>query len=1022
MFTPPCNQHKFMYLNLKNQINRFSLLFSAFISILLSSLSVKGGAQGELSAQNQGGCIVTITQIDTTICDGVQLTLEVSGTFFSYSWSNGQTTASIQVNPSASTLYTVTVNDGVSSCTDDVAITVVPVFSSQVQASVCQGDSYVLPNGQSVNSAGTYPVVFTGISGCDSIITTVLGIRPTYTITQNASICQGQTYTLPNGQTASTSGSYIVTVPTVTGCDSTITTNLVVYPTYDGNVNASICQGTSYTLPNGQSATTSGTYPVTLSTQHGCDSVITTVLTVKPTYSSNVNASICQGSSYILPNSQSVSTGGTYPVTLQTVGGCDSLITTELTIKPSYSISRSASICQGASYTLPDGSTVSTGGVYPVTLQTTGLCDSIITTTLTVRPVYSVSQNASICQGTAYVLPNGQSVSVTGVYPVTLQTVFNCDSTITTVLTVKPTYSISRTAVICQGDSYVLPNGQSVSTAGTYPVTLQTVGNCDSVITTTLTVKPTYSIVRNESICQGESIVLPNGQIVSNAGSYPVVLFSIFGCDSVVTTNLVIHPAYYITRTAAICQGSSYTLPGGTVVSTAGSYPVSFQTFNGCDSIITTNLSVNPVFTVTHNVSICQGSSYTLPNGQQVTAAGTYPTMLQTLLGCDSLVTTVLSVGQTIVNTINASICQGDSYILPNGQTVTQAGNYPITYQTSSGCDSTVLTVLSIYPNYSNSQSAFICQGDFFTLPDGQQVNSSGTYVVTLTASGGCDSVITTNLTVYPTYRNNTAQTICQGKTVTLPDGQEVGNPGTYVTAFQTTQGCDSSFSLVLTVIPPPTFSFNVDLCQGETYLLPDGTPVTVSGTYISTLDDVNGCDSLVFTFATFHGFTPPVISGNDGVNAYHSESYTVPSVSGHVYTWTVTGGNIVSGNGTDSICVQWLGMGNGIVVVSESDSQCEYVDTLFVNIGPVAVPDFVSDYTIRLYPNPAGGRCQVSWKGAGVVRSVIVRDLSGKTVSEQPEISGESVGLDLDNCSPGVYFVELIGPKVRVFLPLIRI
>lgn len=992
-----------------------------FIGSLFPSASF-GNSMSDIPTSGGILCPVSINQGDTTICDGVQLTLSVNGIYLTYDWApSNETTNSIVVSPSSQTTYTVTVFDGISTCTSTVTIGVSPVYSSQVQASVCQGDSYLLPDGNSVNSAGTYPVTLTTIGGCDSTITTVLSIRPTYTITQNASICQGESYILPDGQSVSTGGSYPVTLQSVGLCDSMITTNLVVYPVFSSNVNASICQGTSYSLPNGTVVTTAGTYPVTLQTIHNCDSLITTVLTVKPTYSSTVNASICQGQSYILPNNVSVNSSGTYPVTLQSVGSCDSTITTVLTVKPTYSISRNAAICQGGSYTLPNGLSVNTAGVYPVTLQTVGSCDSTITTTLTVNPVYSVSRTATICQGASFVLPNGQSETASGVYPVTLTSVSGCDSVVTTTLTVNPTYSISRNAVICQGASYILPNGQSVSTSGTYPVTLQTTANCDSIITTTLIVKPAYSISRNESVCQGESFVLPNGQIVSTAGSYPVLLFTTFGCDSLITTNLTINPSYHITRNASICQGSSYTLPGGTVVTSAGSYPVSFQSFHGCDSIITTNLTVNPVFSVSNNVSICQGSSYTLPNGQTVTVAGSYPVLLTTTRGCDSLVTTVLSIGQTIVNTINASICQGGSYILPNGQTVSQSGNYPITYTTPSGCDSTVLTVLAVYPNYSSSENGFICQGDMYTLPDGQQVMASGTYVVTLSALGGCDSVITTNLTVYPTFRSNTTQSICQGKTVTLPDGQIVGSPGTYVTAFQTINGCDSSFSLVLTVIPPPTFSYNVDLCIGETYLLPDGTPVTVSGTYISTLDDVNGCDSLVFTFATFHGFAPPVISGNNAVNAFSTSSYSVSDVSGHVFIWTVTGGIIIYGNGTDSIVVQWMGMGTGEVVAIESDSQCDYADTLVINIGPVGVPDFLSVYQFRLYPNPVTRLSQISWKGAGVVQSLKLCDLTGKIVFVQNDLVGESTEIDLENCAPGIYFVELSGPEIRVRLPLIK-
>ncbi|MFN8144586.1 MAG: T9SS type A sorting domain-containing protein [Bacteroidia bacterium] len=999
----------------------FSSAYLIFGILILAFACSSTNSNAQNSSVHRGGCTVTINQVDTTVCNGTQLVLSVSGSFVSYTWSTTETTSSIQVSPSALTVYTVTVDDGVSTCTDAVQISVSPTYDYQVQASVCQGDGYTLPNGQVETSAGTYPVTLVSSLGCDSTITTVLSLRPTYSITRNESICQGATFTLPDGSIVSTSGSYPVTLQSIGNCDSTITTNLVVNPVYSSNVNASICQGATYSLPNGQSVSTAGTYPVTLNTMNNCDSLITTVLTVKPTYSSTVNASICQGQSYLLPNNVSVNTSGTYPVTLQTVGNCDSIITTVLTVNPTYSISRNASICIGQSYTLPGGTVVSSAGVYPITLHTTSGCDSVITTTLIVYPVYNVTRTASICQGASFTLPNGQSVSTSGVYAVTLSSIHGCDSVVSTTLTVNPTYSISRNAVICQGATFVLPNGQSVSTSGTYPVTLQTLQNCDSVITTTLVVKPSYSIVRNEAICQGESFVLPNGQIVSTAGSYPVVLFTTFGCDSVITTNLSINAAYYITRNASICQGSSYTLPGGTVVTSPGSYPVSFQTFHGCDSVITTNLSVNPVFTVTNNVSICQGSSYTLPNNQVVSTAGSYPVLLHTTQGCDSLVTTVLTVGSSIINTIPASICQGESYVLPNGQTVTQSGNYPITYQTPSGCDSTVLTVLSVYPNYSQSQNGFICQGEVFTLPDGQDVNATGTYVVTLAAQGGCDSVVTTNLTVYPTFRSNTTETICQGKTVILPDGQEVSTPGTYVTSFQTINGCDSSYSLVLTVTPPPTFSFNVDLCQGETYLLPDGTPVTVSGTYISTLSDVNGCDSLIFTFATFHGFTAPDITGSTAVNAFHTTGYSVNDVPGHVYTWTVTGGNIVFGNGTDSIAVAWQGMGTGIIVVNESDSQCDYTDTLYVNIGPVGVPDYLSDYSIRLFPNPVNGRCQLSWNGAGAVQSLLIHDITGKIIYSVENFTGENVELNLENCAPGIYFIELTGAQLKTQIPFIR-
>ena len=44
--------------------------------------------------------------------------------FYSYSWSTGDTTASIDVSPSQTTTYSVTVSNGISSCTDSVTVSV----------------------------------------------------------------------------------------------------------------------------------------------------------------------------------------------------------------------------------------------------------------------------------------------------------------------------------------------------------------------------------------------------------------------------------------------------------------------------------------------------------------------------------------------------------------------------------------------------------------------------------------------------------------------------------------------------------------------------------------------------------------------------------------------------------------------------------------------------------------------------------------------------------------------------------
>ncbi len=83
---------------------------------------------------------------DVSICDGDCATLTATGGV-SYLWSDGQTTASINVCPTSTTTYTVTVTDA-NGCenTDEVTVTVnpLPVASAGPDAYICLGDCATL--------------------------------------------------------------------------------------------------------------------------------------------------------------------------------------------------------------------------------------------------------------------------------------------------------------------------------------------------------------------------------------------------------------------------------------------------------------------------------------------------------------------------------------------------------------------------------------------------------------------------------------------------------------------------------------------------------------------------------------------------------------------------------------------------------------------------------------------------------------------------------------------------------------
>jgi phosphosulfolactate synthase (CoM biosynthesis protein A) len=79
-----------------------------------------------------------------------------------------------------------------------------------------------------------------------------------------------------------------------------------------------------------------------------------------------------------------------------------------------------------------------------------------------------------------------------------------------------------------------------------------------------------------------------------------------------------------VTQNPVICSGTTYVLPGGTPVTVAGIYIDTISFAGGCDSIITTNLTVHPTSTASQNASICSGNNYVLPGGSTVSAAGVY--------------------------------------------------------------------------------------------------------------------------------------------------------------------------------------------------------------------------------------------------------------------------------------------------------------------------------------------------------------------------------------------------------------
>jgi gliding motility-associated-like protein len=334
------------------------------------------------------------------------------------------------------------------------------------------------------------------------------------TQTLNPTICAGQSYSLPWGAVVTSTGVYRDTLRyTVTNCDSVYRiVNLTVQTATTQTTNPKVCSGQTYTLPWGATVAAAGTYRDTLRyAVTNCDSIYRIVnLTIQTATTQTSNPKICAGQSYTLPWGVSVTAAGTYRDTLRyTVTNCDSVYRiVNLTVQSVQTLPLTkAVICQGSSYTLPWGAVVNTSGIYSDTLRyaSTG-CDSVRRAVdLTVLAAATVNINATICQGQAYQLPSGKWVSGNGIFRDTLRyQAYPCDSLYTIVnLSVTPARAVAVTGTICNGDTYMLPWGTIVTTAGVYKDTLRTAAGCDSLIrTVTLTVnaRPTIRLSKSNDI------------------------------------------------------------------------------------------------------------------------------------------------------------------------------------------------------------------------------------------------------------------------------------------------------------------------------------------------------------------------------------------------------------------------------------------------------------------------------------------------------------------------------------------
>ena len=348
------------------------------------------------------------------------------------------------------------------------------------------------------------------------------------------------------------------------------------------------------------------------------------------------------------------------------------------------------------------------------------------------------SQN--ICFGDSAFI-GGDWQTSPGIYVDTIQGVL-CDTFLNTTLSFIGSLSQTVDFSICQGDSIFL-SGTWRKTNGTFVDSFIVGSNCDSIVTSQLTVNNHKSRSQNISTCQGYS-VFAGGKLTDIPGSYVDTFQTLKGCDSVIFTQLSVFNRDTSHFAPVICLGQTF-LAGGAYQGISGTYYDYFTNKSGCDSLVVTQLTVNKTFIKTFNDTICEGDS-SFFNGNFYWDKGTYKDSLSTINGCDSILSlNLVKLNDTSI-TESIDACLRDSVFI-GGNYITNSGQYFEYYVRNNGCDSSMVFDILIFPNDTTLLDTFINIGDSL-FAGGAFQTEEGCFYDSFFTINGFDSINKTTLTL----------------------------------------------------------------------------------------------------------------------------------------------------------------------------------------------------------------------------------------------------------------------------------
>lgn len=544
--------------------------------------------------------------------------------------------------------------------------------------------------------------------------------------------------------------------------------------------------------------------------------------------------------------------------------------------------------------------------------------------------------------------------------------------------------------------------------AGTY---LQDFGD-EGIHQLDLIVHPTYLYESVVELCDNELPYVWQGEEYETSGTYEKEYITIHGCDSIYTLELNIHPTYLNPDDGEtiheMCDGDAFTWHGEDYTET-GEYEKVYQTEYGCDSIYTLNLTVHPTYYFEETVDLMDDEfdgTYTWEevNGEDYTETGVYTAEYQTEHGCDSIYTLNLNI---LVEVEEESICDSELPYTWGAEDYEEAGEY---YQEFD--DGLYKLILTVNPTYLFEEEFVICDNELPFVWQGEEYEESGDYEKEYLTVHGCDSIYTLSLTIHPTELIENTHEMCEGETYEW-NGQTYTEAGNYTFETETEFGCESIHTLELTVNPAEKIEQNAEICDGDTYTWFE-QELTEEDVYTylhPTETSENGCAVIYELTLTVNPLPEDVTIVLDPENKklYPGEfgKATIEDSQNDVVYWVTSGGNIVveemNGNGADLVLGDEFVIGI-YEVMSKTADGCEKSQGTFEFEDKTGIDSQIALVDFTVYPNPAQDIIKIESKS---YKSVLkIYSIDGKLVSNK--IISNNAEINVAGFASGIYTVVL--------------